>query len=84
MADEWLNHPERFALGNISADEYIDLIVDIIRHLDPSIAIERFASLAPRHLLLHSPLGGVRIDTLRELIIQHMSTLGATQGDLTK
>ena len=84
MADEWLNHPERFALGNISADEYIGLIVEIIRRLDPHIAIERFASLAPRHLLLHSPLGGIRIDSLRELIIKRMSILGATQGELTK
>jgi radical SAM protein (TIGR01212 family) len=84
MADEWQKYPERFALRNISSDEYVDLIVEIIRRLDPHIAIERFASLAPRHLLLHSPLGGIRIDSLRELIIKRMSILGATQGELTK
>ena len=82
MAEEWASHPERFALNNITADEYAELIVEIIRHLDPSIAIERFASQAPRNLLLHSPLGGVRIDTLRSMIISKMSAINATQGDL--
>lgn len=82
MAEEWTNHPERFALNNISAEEYCCLIVDILRHLDRNIAIERFASQAPRHLLLHSPLGGIRLDTLRHMIITQLTTLNATQGDL--
>ena len=82
MAKEWTLHPERFALNNITTEEYALLIIDIIRHLDPTIAIERFASQAPRNLLLHSPLGGVRIDTLRSVIISKMCTLNATQGDL--
>ena len=82
MAKEWTLHPERFALNNITTEEYALLIIDIIRHLDPTIAIERFASQAPRNLLLHSPLGGVRIDTLRSMIISKMSALNATQGDL--
>ena len=84
MAEEWSTHPERFALNDISAEEYADLIIEIIRHLDPTIAIERFASQAPRNLLLHSPLGGVRIDTLRTMIISKMTALNATQGDLTE
>lgn len=82
MASEWLLHPERFALNNITAEEYVELVVEIIRRLDPAIAIERFASQAPRNLLLHSPLGGVRIDTLRTMIISKMSATNATQGDL--
>lgn len=82
MAEEWASHPERFALNNITADEYAELIVEIIRRLDPAIAIERFASQAPRNLLLHSPLGGVRIDTLRSKIISKMTSTATTQGDL--
>ena len=82
MAAEWSSHPERFALNDITTEEYADLIIEIIRHLDPTIAIERFASQAPRNLLLHSPLGGVRIDTLRSIIISKMGALNATQGDL--
>lgn len=82
MAEEWALHPERFALNNITAEEYTLLIIEIIRHLDPTIAIERFASQAPRNLLVHSPLGGIRIDTLRSMIISKMDSANATQGDL--
>ena len=82
MAKEWTLHPERFALNNITTEEYALLIIEIIRHLDPTIAIERFASQAPRNLLVHSPLGGIRIDTLRSMIISKMDSANATQGDL--
>lgn len=82
IATEWQRHPERFALNNITVEEYASLIVEIIRRLDSSICVERFASLAPRNLILHSPLGGVRIDSLREMIIKQMHSLNATQGDL--
>lgn len=82
IATEWQRHPERFALNNITVEEYASLIIEIIRRLDPSICVERFASLAPRNLILHSPLGGVRIDSLRDMIIKQMYSLNATQGDL--
>ena len=82
MATEWSSHPERFALNSITTEEYVDLIIEIIRHLDPAIAIERFASQAPRNLLLHSPLGGVRIDALRSMIISKMTATNTSQGDM--
>jgi radical SAM protein (TIGR01212 family) len=85
MAKEWELQPERFLFAQgTTAEEYTSLIVEIIRHLKPSIAIERIASVAPHHLLLHSPLKGVRPDTLREMVISKMRALGATQGDLAK
>ena len=85
MAKEWAEHPERFLFADtISTEEYASLIIEFLRHLKPSIAIERMASVAPRHLLLHSPLRGVRPDKLRELIIKQMRTMGATQGDLIR
>lgn len=82
LAEEWTNHPERFLFGsNTTSEEYIDLIIDILRHLRPDIAIERFASQAPPHLLLHSPLKGMRPDMLREAIIRNMYAGNFTQGD---
>ena len=82
MAREWQAHPERFPfVNNFDTDDYVELMVDIIRHLDPSIAIERFASQAPRHLILSSPLGGIRMDALRTKIVERLKTLQATQGD---
>lgn len=83
MAEEWQRHPERFLFnGSTPIDDYLALVVDIIRRLDPDIAIERIASTAPRHLLLHSPLGGIRMDELRNSLIELMRTAQAHQGDL--
>ena len=82
MAREWVEYPERFALRDYTAEDYVDLMVDIIRRLDPSVAIERFASQAPRHLLVGSMLGGIKLDRLRAMIVARMRELGAVQGDM--
>lgn len=85
MATEWREHPERFLFGTgCNGDDYLSLMVDILRHLSPDIAIERIASTAPRHLLPHSPLGGIRMDALRNMLIDRMRTLNAQQGDMLK
>ena len=82
MAREWAEYPERFALRDYTAEDYVDLMVDIIRRLDPSVAIERFASQAPRNLLEGSMLGGIKLDRLRVMIVARMRELGAVQGDM--
>lgn len=83
IAREWCEHPEDFLFGAPDATErYVALIVDILRRLRPDTAIERFTSEAPRHMLLHSPLGGLRPDTLRNAIVQRMNTHGYRQGEL--
>ena len=85
MAKEYAEHPERFLFANnYTADDYIELLCDIISHLNPKIAIERLSSLAPRHLLLHSALGGIKPDKLRDMVIARMHSLNAKQGDLIK
>jgi radical SAM superfamily enzyme len=83
MEREWHDHPEHFLLGNnFGREEYIALIINIIRHLDPNIAIERLASQAPRHLIAHSPLAGIRPHDLRNLVIERMLRDNYRQGDL--
>lgn len=83
MAKEWEEHPERFMFTKgFDAEAYTSLIIDIIRRLKPTIAIERIASEAPRHLIAHSPLGGVRPDKLRDMLIKRMGDKGFCQGDL--
>lgn len=57
-------------------------MIDILRRLDPHIAIERMVSQAPRHLIAHSPLGGVRPDEVRNAVINQMTTHNYIQGDL--
>lgn len=85
MAKEWEEHPERFLFTQeITVEDYASLIVDILRRLKPSIAIERIASVAPQHLLIHSPLRGVRPDMLKTMVVERMRALKALQGDLMR
>ena len=80
---EWREHPERFMFSHdFDAEAYATLLVEIIRRLDPRIAIERLASQAPRNLIAHSPLGGIRPHELREMVIAKMTGQNLRQGDL--
>ena len=83
MAEEWAQHKERFLFAkDFDVDSYVELMVDIVRRIAPTIAIERFASQAPRHLIINSPLGGIRMDALKNRIVNRLTSLNATQGDL--
>lgn len=80
---EWREHPERFMFSHdFDTEAYATLLVEIIRRLDPRIAIERLASQAPRNLIAHSPLGGIRPHELREMVIAKMTGQNLRQGDL--
>ena len=83
MEREWREHPERFLFGmESSTEEYADLLIEIIRRLDPRIAIERLASQAPRNLIAHSPLKGIRPHELRDMVVNRMLAENLRQGDL--
>ncbi len=83
MEHEWREHPERFLFGTQSStEEYANLLVEIIRRLDPRIAIERLASQAPRKLIAHSPLKGIRPHELRDMVVNRMLKENLRQGDL--
>lgn len=81
MAEEYHQHPERFMLRDYTPERYIDLLIAILRQLDCSIAVERLFTMAPRHLILHSPLGGIKPDLLHQMLISRMATVAAYQGD---
>ena len=83
LEHEWREHPERFLFGTQSStEEYTNLLVEIIRRLDPRIAIERLASQAPRNLIVHSPLKGIRPHELRDMVVNRMLAENLRQGDL--
>lgn len=83
LEHEWREHPERFLFGTQSStEEYANLLVEIIRRLDPRIAIERLASQAPRNLIAHSPLKGIRPHELRDMVVNRMLAENLRQGDL--
>lgn len=50
MAKEQSEHPEQFHL--YAVDEYIDLVIDFLERLTPSIIVERFVSQSPKELLI--------------------------------
>lgn len=76
MAEEWLQHPERFMFGSEGmVEEYVELMCDVLLRLNPATAVERMVSSAPRHLLLHSPFGGIRPDEVQRRIVERLRTL---------
>ena len=80
---EFRDNPQEFLFREgDNADKYVQLICDILRHLDPRIAVERFITHAPRHLLSYSPLRGIRPDEFKNMVIKQMLHLDAIQGDL--
>lgn len=57
MAKQYLQNPGAFHL--FSADEYVDLVVDYLEHLNPKIVVERFISQSPPDLLI-APRWGLK------------------------
>ncbi len=57
MARQFAEHPEWFRL--FTADEYIDLVIDFIELLHPSIAIERMISQSPAGFVI-APDWGIK------------------------
>ena len=83
MEREYLSSPENFIFANgFGLDDYVALVCDVLRHLDPSIAVERLLSQAPVRLLSTSLLGGIRPDGFRNRVVESLRSLGAAQGDL--
>ncbi len=80
MADLWQRQPERFAAW--SAEQYIDLLAEIIRRLPPAMAIERLSGEVPPRYLLTRPWNGIRSGELWGMLDRRMEQLDARQGDL--
>lgn len=50
MACEYIDNPADFHLYTV--DEYIELVIDFIERLNPSVYLERFISQSPKELLI--------------------------------
>lgn len=57
MEKQYQEHPEWFHL--YSANEYIDLVIDFLEILNPTIIVERFISQSPKALLT-APIWGLK------------------------
>ncbi len=79
MQTEYDQCPDRFRFW--SKEEYIALFIEILKRLDPSVVVERFASEAPPRYH-HGPNWGlVRNDTLLRLFEEELERTNSYQGE---
>lgn len=79
MAAEFENQPEDFHL--YTADEYIDLVIDYVEHLNPRIVLERFVSQSPKELLI-APDWGLKNHEFTDKVRKRMRERDSWQGKL--
>lgn len=79
MAKEYADCPNDFHLFELN--EYIDLVIDYIELLRPSLVLERFVSQSPKELLI-APDWGMKNYEITEKIKHRMCERGAYQGRL--
>ena len=77
MAKEFSDRPAEFHL--YTADEYIELVIDFVEKLNPSITIERFVSQSPKELLI-APDWGLKNFEFTAKVLKRMKERGAYQG----
>ena len=80
MEREYDEHPELFRFWEL--DDYLDLMVEILRRLRPDIVVERFASEAPPRYHYGRNWGLVRNETLWAMFEKRLRERGAYQGEL--
>lgn len=80
MAGEYDRDPTRFRFWTLEA--YLDLVVDILRRLRPTLVVERFASEAPPRYHYGPNWGLVRNERLWSLLEKRLEERGAYQGEI--
>ena len=82
MEAEAAEHPECFL--TFTLDEYLDLMVDILRRLRPDLYIERVAGEVPPRFVEEKRWGLIRNFEILKLLDRRMEERDARQGDLCK
>ena len=80
MAAEYDRSPEEFSMFGL--EEYIDLVVEILRRLRPDLVVERFASEAPPRYHYGPNWGLIRNEQLWQLLEKRLLERGCYQGEL--
>ena len=79
MAAEYDATPEKFRFWEV--DEYVDLFVEMLRRLNPSFVMERFASEAPPRYHYGRNWGLIRNETLLSMLEKRLLEKDAYQGE---
>ncbi|MBI3136902.1 MAG: TIGR01212 family radical SAM protein [Bacteroidetes bacterium] len=78
MAHQYKHHPEEFHLFDY--ENYVELVSEFLTWLRPDIAIERFTSQSPAHLLIAPDWGGIKNYQTVEHVKAHLQLKGLRQG----
>lgn len=79
MAKEYSESPKDFHLFDV--DNYMNIVIDYIQHLNTEIVVERFLSQSPKDLII-TPDWGLKNFEFTNRIVNKMNELGAYQGKL--
>lgn len=79
MGKEYLENPESFKL--FTAEEYVDIVCQLLAHMCPTLYVDRFVSQAPSDLLL-APKWGIKNYIFTHRVEKRMRELGLHQGVL--
>ena len=80
MAEDYDRDPSQFRFWEV--EEYIDLMVEIMRRLRPDIVVERFASEAPPRYHYGRNWGLIRNETLWSMLEKRLREKHQFQGEL--
>ncbi len=78
MHREYLSEPERFSF--FALEEYIDLFIDLLERLRPSLVVERFAGEAPPRFQAGPTWGLIRNEQLLSLLEKRLKERDTFQG----
>jgi len=78
MAIDYKQNPELFRFFDL--DEYINLVIDFLERLNPSIVVERFAGEVPPRFLAGPNWGPLRYDQILQKIEKQLELRETWQG----
>lgn len=78
MAKQYASHPDMFSL--FTADEYINLVIEFLKLLNPRVIIERFISESPPELLIAPKWGGLKNFEIVHKIEKKLEETDSWQG----
>ncbi len=79
MAVDYKKNPDDYRLYNV--DEYVDLMIEFLQHLNPKIIVERFASESPREMIIAPKWNGVKNYAIADKIRNKMLKENKLQGE---
>jgi len=80
MAEDYKQN--RNIYSDFSLDEYLDLVIEFVERLNPSIVVERISGEAPPRFLVSPPWGLIRTDEILRMFEQKLEERNTWQGRL--